>query len=102
MNRPLSPARLAALLIFLLAMLLSAHAQTNKATIVGTVKDPNDALVPGAKVTVTNIATGEVREATSSNDGDYTVPNLEPAKYSVRVEAPGFQPVLFAAVELET
>jgi hypothetical protein len=102
MNRPLSLTRLAGFLIFVLAVFLSAQGQTNKATIVGTVKDPNDALVQGAKVTVTNIATGEVREATSSDDGNYTVPNLEPAKYTVKVEAPGFQAVVFEAVELQT
>lgn len=58
----------AAVQIFLLALLiltvgLSALAQSNKATIVGTVRDPNEALVTGAKVTVTNLATGEPRGA---------------------------------------
>ena len=66
------------------------------------VKDQHVSLVQGAKGTVTNAATGEVREATSSEDGNYTVTNLEPARYNVRVEAQGFQPVIFEAVELQT
>jgi len=70
MRKPLPILRLAALLLFVLATILSGHAQTNKATILGTVKDPNDALVQGAKVTVTNVATGEVREVTSGDDGN--------------------------------
>src|SRR5438045_5098450 len=77
-------------------------AQTNKGTIVGTVRDPNDAVVPSAKVTVTNTANGVAQEATSSEDGTYTVPNLQPGKYRVTIDAQGFQQVVFEDVILQT
>jgi len=86
----------------ILAMGISALAQSNKGTVVGTVKDPNDALVTTAKVTVLNTATGESREATTGDDGTYVVSNLEPGKYNVTVEAAGFQTVEFKDVSVET
>jgi hypothetical protein len=88
--------------LLILTLGTSALAQSNKATIVGTIKDPNDALVAGAKVSVTNVATGEVREAVSSDDGTYTVTNLEPGKYRVSAEAPGFQTAVFEGIQVET
>src|SRR5215211_7931746 len=93
--------------IFLLALLIftfatAALAQNNKGAIVGTVKDPNDALVSKAQVKVTSVKTGEVRTTDTSDDGTYTVTNLEPGPYSVTVEASGFQTVTFEAVQVET
>jgi len=85
-----------------LALAISALAQSNKGTVLGTVKDPNDALVTNAKVTVLNLATGESRDVTTSDDGTYTLSNLEPGKYKVTVEAPGFQTVVFDDVNVET
>ncbi len=81
---------------------ISAMAQSNKGTVVGTVKDPNDALVTSAKVTVVNLATSESREATSGDDGAYVVSNLEPGRYRVTVESQGFQTVVFENVVVET
>ena len=93
--------------VFLLALFLvtvgtSVLGQSNKATIVGTTKDPNDALVAGAKITVINNATGVVREAESSDDGTFTITNLEPGAYTVTANATGFQTVNFENVQLET
>src|SRR5215213_1479628 len=93
--------------LFLLALLIvtfamSAVAQNNKGAIVGTVKDPNDALVAKAQVKVTSPKTGEVRTTDTSDDGTYTVTNLEPGTYTVTVEAPGFQAIRFEAVQVET
>lgn len=90
-------------LLFCLAMLtISAHAQSNKATIVGTVKDPNGAVVKDAKVVVTNLATGETREAKTGDDGTYTVPALDPGQYRVNIEATGFQSVNIDDITLQT
>src|SRR6188474_3695859 len=92
---------------FLFALIIaicavSALAQNNKGAIVGTVKDPNDALVSKAQVKVTSVKTGEVREAETSDDGTFTVTNLEPGAYNVSVEASGFQTVTVEAVQVET
>ena len=85
--RPLSYA-LAILFPFLLA--LSAHAQFN-ASVQGTVQDPNGAVIPGAKVTLTNQETGATRETVTSDEGFYRITGLPPGKYTVTVEAKGFK-----------
>ena len=92
-------------LLVMLAVLIwatAAMAQSNKGAIVGTVRDPNDALVTQAKIKVTSVKTAEVREAESSDDGTYTVTNLEPGAYNVTAEAAGFQTVNIEAVVVET
>jgi hypothetical protein len=60
-----------------------------KGSIGGVVLDPTGAVIPNAKVTVTS-ETG-VRQGTSGPDGRFVFLALEPATYSVKVEAPGFQ-----------
>ena len=92
----------AQLLLVALLISTSALAQSNKGAIVGTVKDPNDALVANAQVKVTSVKTGEVRTADSTDEGTFTVTNLEPGAYNVSVEATGFQAVTIEAVQVET
>ncbi|MEP6923383.1 MAG: carboxypeptidase-like regulatory domain-containing protein, partial [Pyrinomonadaceae bacterium] len=86
----------------LLVMSVIGFAQNNKGSIVGTVTDPNGAVVANAKLTVTNNATGEAREITSADDGNFTATNLDPGVYSVRVEAGGFKTLVFQTVTVET
>src|ERR1044071_4662446 len=81
---------------------ISTLAQNNKGAIVGTVKDPNDALVSKAQVKVANAKTGEVRTTDTSDEGTFTVTNLEPGPYNVTVEGTGFQAVTFEAVQVQT
>lgn len=59
-------------------------------TILGTVTDSTGAIVPNAKVTVTNTATNTEFRTTSSSSGDYNAPDLNPGPYKVTVEAEGF------------
>jgi hypothetical protein len=73
-----------------LACVLTAHSQISTADITGTVLDQAGATVPGAKVTVTNTATGLQRRAVSGDTGDYSVALLPPGEYEVRVEGSGF------------
>ncbi|HYH86477.1 MAG TPA: TonB-dependent receptor, partial [Pyrinomonadaceae bacterium] len=84
------------------AFVFPAIAQSNKATIVGTVTDPNGAVVKDAKVTATNLATGISREVTTDDNGTYTITSLEPGSYSVKIEASGFQSASVDDVKLET
>ncbi|MGA8043277.1 MAG: carboxypeptidase regulatory-like domain-containing protein [Terracidiphilus sp.] len=60
-------------------------------TILGTVTDSTGAIVPNAKVTVTNTGTNVKFVATTSSAGDYFAPNLNPGSYTVTAEAKGFQ-----------
>lgn len=88
--------------ILVAAFALSAAAQSNKGTITGTVTDPNGAVVKDAKVTVTNVATGESRDATTSDDGTYTIPALDPGVYRITVDASGFSQSIIEQVKLDT
>src|ERR1700680_4058268 len=67
-------------------------AQSERGTISGTVRDSTGAVIPGAKVTVTNTATGVVNNLTGNEVGEFTVPNLQVGTYSVAIEKPGFRP----------
>ena len=85
MRKILAAAQLSLLGFCILVITTSAFAQNNKGAIVGTVKDPNDAVVPKAQIKVTSLKTGEVRNAESNDDGTFTVTNLEPGIYDVSV-----------------
>jgi hypothetical protein len=64
----------------------------------GTVTDPNGAVVAGAKITVKNLATGAVRTVTTSDVGQFSVPQLELGTYEVTVEKSGFRNTTTKAV----
>ena len=61
------------------------------ASIQGTVQDKSGAAVVGAKVSVTNQATGATRYTVTSASGFYSVNGLTPGAYSVSVEATSFK-----------
>ncbi len=72
---------------------LGAYAQSaSSATITGQVVDPNGAVVVGATVTATNVANGVGRSVITTGSGNYTIPNLPPGTYDVKVEAKSFSP----------
>ena len=81
------------LFLVVLSLLLPATiaAQTHRGSLRGTIYDPNHAVIPGATVTVTSVATGEVRTTTSDRGGDYAVSSLAAGVYQVDVEERSFQ-----------
>jgi hypothetical protein len=54
------------------------------------IKDPSGALVPGAKITITDKANGTALSTTSSSSGLYSFPQIPPARYTISVSASGF------------
>lgn len=76
-------------------------AQTTSTSIVGTVTDPSDAAVVGARVRARNIATGVVTETVTTATGDYAIPLLDVGEYAVTVEAEGFRPETRAGIRLQ-
>lgn len=78
-----------------------AVAQTVTASITGSVTDPSDAVVVGAKVTAENVATGVVTTARTNPDGVYTIRFLPIGNYTVTVDATGFATQKVAAFALE-
>jgi outer membrane receptor protein involved in Fe transport len=83
--------------MFFLALLLATSApllvaQEVTGTILGTVTDHSGAVVPGAKVTITNTdRNAVVRTTKTSKEGEYSAPLLPIGHYSVTVETPGFK-----------
>ena len=75
----------------LLAMAGSLSAQTFRGTVLGTVTDPNGAVVPAASVSARNIATGIERTTTSDEFGNFSIAELQTGTYEVKVEKSGFQ-----------
>ena len=76
------------------AMLGAPHpfvfAQNVTSSISGTVTDATGAVLPNAKITIHNDATGQEQTATSDGRGAYTVTNLQPGSYTVSAAAHGF------------
>jgi len=82
-----------AALVGLFALLVPRAAQAQGATadVLGTVTDPSGAVVPNAKITALNTATGIARTVQSGGNGDYVVSDLQIGTYKVTVEAKGFK-----------
>jgi len=70
-------------------------------SISGVIRDASGAVIPGAMVTVTNPATNQVRSAISNEAGVYNFPVLQPGKYNIKVELPGFRTITQNDVELQ-
>jgi hypothetical protein len=68
-----------------------AFAQSDNGSIAGTVTDQTGAIVPGATVTVTNVDTGLLFHATSSDAGEFTISAVPRGNYKADVAATGFQ-----------
>jgi hypothetical protein len=89
----------------LAAMFISATAlvaQTNKGGISGTVFDQTGAVIPGATVVVTNIGTNKEQRLTTSGEGTFSIPLLDPVEYRVAVEAKGFRKAVVERVKVDT
>src|SRR5260221_14335206 len=59
-------------------------------TIVGTVTGPSGAVLPSARIKVTNPETKLPRDVTANGQGYYVVPSLPPARYDISIESAGF------------
>jgi hypothetical protein len=60
-------------------------------SVVGVVKDAQGATVPGATVTIVNKETNLTRETTTNGEGNYTLSNVLPGQYDVKISLTGFR-----------
>src|SRR5437867_2119295 len=81
---------LQSLVCVLLLIAAPLQAQLGTGTLSGTVFDQSGAVLPGARITVTNTGTGFRRETVSSETGDYRLAGLLPGAYELTVEFGGF------------
>src|ERR1043165_1220779 len=101
-QRKLYATLIISIFVFSLTALSAVAQTTGSATLRGTVKDAQGAIIRGAIVTLVNERTKDERSAKSSEDGTYTFPAVSPGAYTLKAEAPGFKTSSQANVILET
>jgi len=79
------------LLALLATTVIGGFAQTDTGTLLGTVVDASQAVVPGARVTLRNTATGATMAAVTSKEGVFQFPSLPVGTYSLQVSSPSFK-----------
>ena len=87
-------------ILMICAVSTALFAQTNYATLGGTVSDASGALIPGVTITARNVDTGIVTAVISNETGAYQFAALQPGKYRVTAELPGFRTYSYDAVAL--
>ena len=93
--------RIALLVFLLIALSLTAPAQSTAGRVLGTVTDQSGASVAAAKVVITDVQRGTSRTLFTDTSGDYVAPDLIPGIYKIHVEAKGFKAVERPAVTVE-
>ena len=83
--------RALSLLFFICGAVLSVNAQTSS-TITGEVRDPQNAVISGVKISARNLETGIVRTAMTDGEGRYVLAEMRVGAYELKAEATGFQP----------
>src|SRR5580704_10895939 len=78
----------------------SAQAQLTNGDVIGTVTDVTGAVIPGAKVTLTNTGTYIAASMTTNGAGDYTFNLLNPGQYTLTIEAKGFKKLVIPGFAL--
>jgi hypothetical protein len=95
----------AVLVVCLLATLSIASrpllAQIDTGSITGTVLDPSGAVVAGAKITLTNVATSVRAVTRSTATGNYVFSELIPGTYSIEAESSGFQSYVVRGLDVQ-
>ena len=90
--------------VFALAVFCSANlplaAQNSQGTILGHVIDASGAVLPGATVTITNVATSVSNSTKTSAVGDYVFVNVKPGNYNITVQMTGFKQAQVEAARL--
>lgn len=88
------------LILVIMFFASNAAAQSETATLLGTVRDANSAVLQGATVTLRNNATGIVSTTVSDPNGDYQFVNVKIGNYQITVEASGFNKTIAENINL--
>lgn len=86
--------------LWVLLLVWTAAGQVEQGTITGTVNDTSGAVVPGARVAVTNTKTGVASVTQTNGEGHYTLPYMPPGQYEVAVTKEGFDKARVEGVNL--
>lgn len=93
--------RVFSLLIFLSLFSIVAFSQATSGVVRGTVTDPNGAVVPNAKVTISQSSTNTSQTAQTGESGDFQFSNLLVGEYTVTVEAANFKKLTLNQVRVQ-
>jgi hypothetical protein len=88
------------LVVVFLSYAQPGYTQIVNASLYGNVIDPTGAAIPGATITARNIATGIETKTASDAAGNYILPSLPPATYSITLEQKGFKATVISGVTL--
>lgn len=80
---------------------IPTNAQTTTGAVRGTITDSSGAIVPGAKVTAMNTATGVQTTGVTNQAGEYSIRFLQIGHYKLKVEASGFETANYGPFALE-
>lgn len=82
-------------LSFVLVVVVSSvvEAQTTGGRVLGTVRDTSGGVMPGATLTLVQLATGQTQTAHSNNDGTYEFSVVLPGEYELQAALDGFQSI---------
>jgi hypothetical protein len=83
--------RLSVIVYIIFGLALSGQAQTNSGQISGRITDPSGAAIPGAAVTLTNQATGEIRNDKTESSGEFVFVAVQPGTFTLSVSMPNFK-----------
>lgn len=100
-RRLLTAARVTGLAALLIASNLPAGAQRVNASLGGTVRAPNQSVISGATVQITNTGTGQTITTQTNSDGLFEFPSLAPGQYSMTVDAKGFERLIRNGIVLQ-
>jgi hypothetical protein len=101
MERPLMRiSKIVLVLLFVMVGLATSTAQDATGRIFGTIYDQQGAVIPGVRMTVTNMATHDARSVTSDKDGAFQLLALPIGDYKVKAEHSGFRTVVSAEQKL--
>ena len=99
--RSLKATRVLLVLVICLVCSTLLFAQSTGGRILGHVSDASGASVAGAKVTLSNDATGVSRDVKTNDSGDYVLLEVQPGQYSIKVEQQGFTTILRKGLTVE-
>ena len=102
MKAPLASRAFVLLAAFAILCASTLSAQNFVGGVRGLIQDQGGAVITDAKVVLTNSATGVARATNSNGLGEYVFAQLEPATYSISVEAPGFKKLTQTGIIVNT
>jgi hypothetical protein len=77
-----------------------ARSQTTTGTLIGSIADPQGAIIPGAQIRVVNGSTGEMRKATTATNGVFRIQDLQVGVYRLTATAKGFTDGVIDRIEI--